>query len=767
MAYSGSIKEFASGRPVEGIESIFTTSLAIASFGAGMKLASSGVKAVSPVSKSKTSIRNYGIRDSIYKSFDDFDAYMWGRYPRAYGSLKAQTGRVADTFRYARFNVSTGASALKYGATNVYVFGKQAIRDVKDIPGVLKAEVRMRMPQVRSGSLNVVKGGFGDIYRKSSFKIDFFKSDIRSTGLSIRAWGSDTKALGKSVIRFPGELKAEISDDVSRYMWTRYPRASGNLWSSTGKIADKIRYGKFRVTGGRSISQRLTTSNLKKQFDVSISKSKINIIDIKDTKYGKVAKFNLDSKGRYRFVKNKDFVDYIVSGDEGVLFVPKKTGIFNVGKKPFILKKGQGLTIFKGKVYYGKKTKDIVSFGKSTKIGEFDDIVYTRNVGVSTSKSDKILMKGYSRNKIMDLGNVKFKRYGMFLKKSGGKGLFFESGEVVDISKPSLENIGNKFKPKGDVKSGKTILKLEIDTSAIQKSAIDIISTDKNLPLLPSRSSLPLLTGKSTGKVSSILKTSSANVEKVDIGSKSFGGYASAMGFMSLKGLDELEEGIYIDSGKVTISKNKKININKTSLASILKQTSDTKLRTDLRISDIISDVKIEADKMSSKIKTRYDTKLKIEQDVTTKISTKLSTKLKSETKSRLSQTRKSIEAPPTVDFGIVELPKISIPVLFKPETNKPIFSTNNIIEKPKKQKVSFKKSLSVKTVLAQPFKVQTSQAKYGKATHPLPTKSIWLLGEKTGWDIPTVELIEEKKKKKKKKGKSKKREKDSIWRNM
>lgn len=48
-----------------------------------------------------------------------------------------------------------------------------------------------------------------------------------------------------------------------------------------------------------------------------------------------------------------------------------------------------------------------------------------------------------------------------------------------------------------------------------------------------------------------------------------------------------------------------------------------------------------------------------------------------------------------------------------------------------------------VKTVLADPFMVQLSQVKFGKATHIIPDKEIWKMGEKTWWRIPTKELME------------------------
>jgi hypothetical protein len=46
-----------------------------------------------------------------------------------------------------------------------------------------------------------------------------------------------------------------------------------------------------------------------------------------------------------------------------------------------------------------------------------------------------------------------------------------------------------------------------------------------------------------------------------------------------------------------------------------------------------------------------------------------------------------------------------------------------------------------VKTVLADPFFVQYSQVHFGKATHLVPDKETWELGEKTGWRLPTKEI--------------------------
>lgn len=56
-------------------------------------------------------------------------------------------------------------------------------------------------------------------------------------------------------------------------------------------------------------------------------------------------------------------------------------------------------------------------------------------------------------------------------------------------------------------------------------------------------------------------------------------------------------------------------------------------------------------------------------------------------------------------------------------------------------------KRVLVKTVLADPFMVMHSQVKFGKATHMTPTESLWELGEKTWWRLPTLEMFKSGKK--------------------
>ena len=88
--------------------------------------------------------------------------------------------------------------------------------------------------------------------------------------------------------------------------------------------------------------------------------------------------------------------------------------------------------------------------------------------------------------------------------------------------------------------------------------------------------------------------------------------------------------------------------------------------------------------------------------------------------------------------------------------------SKGKLVIKPKKtkKKIRYKKPKKkvtiVKDVLAEPFRVQRSQIKFGKATHLKATPELLKLAKETGWKVPTLELIEEKKKGKKSKKKKK-----------
>lgn len=90
-------------------------------------------------------------------------------------------------------------------------------------------------------------------------------------------------------------------------------------------------------------------------------------------------------------------------------------------------------------------------------------------------------------------------------------------------------------------------------------------------------------------------------------------------------------------------------------------------------------------------------------------------------------------------------VPSITTP--FMPTPIPPIFKGKGQYEPGLKKKRGFswgrlgKKELSLKTVLADPFSVMESQIKFGKATHPLPTKKVWMEAEAHGWKLGTVEL--------------------------
>jgi len=103
-----------------------------------------------------------------------------------------------------------------------------------------------------------------------------------------------------------------------------------------------------------------------------------------------------------------------------------------------------------------------------------------------------------------------------------------------------------------------------------------------------------------------------------------------------------------------------------------------------------------------------------------------------------------------TISLVKMHVPSITTP--FVPSPFPPLFRGKGDYEPGIKTKrgVSWggfgKKRLSLKVVLADPFSVMESQIRFGKATHPKPTKEVWLEAEKTGWRLGTVELRKSKK---------------------
>jgi len=112
----------------------------------------------------------------------------------------------------------------------------------------------------------------------------------------------------------------------------------------------------------------------------------------------------------------------------------------------------------------------------------------------------------------------------------------------------------------------------------------------------------------------------------------------------------------------------------------------------------------------------------------------------------------KTTTALKTEKLSLTTAPVSPPPVISKPKLGVPSGKyTLSLKGKRKKQKV--KRRRWKKTLLASPFLVEESYIKYGKATHPKPTKKLWKMGYRTMFKIPTVELMKKGKKNRRKKG--------------
>ena len=84
-------------------------------------------------------------------------------------------------------------------------------------------------------------------------------------------------------------------------------------------------------------------------------------------------------------------------------------------------------------------------------------------------------------------------------------------------------------------------------------------------------------------------------------------------------------------------------------------------------------------------------------------------------------------------------------PIIFPAVTEKHI--PRRRVVRTTRIRLRYKRGVFKKSLLADILSVMKSQVKYGKATHPIPTKEIWKLGEKTlFFRVPTVEMLKEKK---------------------
>jgi len=112
------------------------------------------------------------------------------------------------------------------------------------------------------------------------------------------------------------------------------------------------------------------------------------------------------------------------------------------------------------------------------------------------------------------------------------------------------------------------------------------------------------------------------------------------------------------------------------------------------------------------------------------------------------------IDVPEIKDEEFFEEPPTPPPPIIK-KTGGDFVSKKVKSYKPKKTRKKPMKTLSFsKGMLAEPFRAQRSQVKFGKATHPKVTSKLVDVAFKTGFKVPTVELVKEKKRKKSKKKK-------------
>jgi len=330
-----------------------------------------------------------------------------------------------------------------------------------------------------------------------------------------------------------------------------------------------------------------------------------------------------------------------------------------------------------------------------------------------------------------------------------------------DVSKLTLEDVlGRRVSTKAFEKEIAFIGK----TKKVSKEAGEIL---KKSPIYKGQDKLTFL--KEPFEVLQVrqLKTGIKPFEKASKGFRMPEGYAVATGGVSLEFLEFLEEGVTtisphwkkavptaiftgaIKQRRPFIESPEIISDIETDVIKIEKTTPKFKFET-IDISDIKPDI---SEKAGEKYRYEIGVKPAIKLDIGQEMKQKQRLKLKLELKTLLMQKLKfkepEIETPKPPEETPPKKPKEKIPV--KPELS----ITEEILPredlKIKKKLITYENVRLYKPkVLASPFLVMESQIKYGKATHPKTTASLIQKGIITGFKIPTIELIEERKGKRK-----------------
>lgn len=579
-------------------------------------------------------------------------------------------------------------------------------------------------------------------------------------------------------------------------------KVSGKLYSITkpgtklGEIGVKIQSGKYVFKEGvKGVKARFKTPDVykskmtvrrgkdywagRKQYyklkhgtdsDLIVSKSQVSVVG----KKGQVTKFLYDVKGVSRFSK-KAFVvtgkgTQIKFSKEGHFFEPKS-------QRSIYHKPGETVTFFKGEMKYrglhGTQRRDVFSIGKSQDMKIPDelaakDIRYSKGAGLTVTGKTLSISGGYTKQTMRDFANIRYTGMGAF-RTSKIKGLYIEGGEMVDISQMSYEP--SAFKT---ATGGKQLLK--IDTTGMQVSISKAISKGFT-PTQQYITKKPLFGSYQHVKPVSV---TTGKVRTIGAGFGTYAAYGTTK--ISLRELEAMEEGIDVSSSKwqtvFSIGKQKSISDSDYKLVLVGKQEEIMGMDKIGLLGGVKKTVwEIERPEIKTGIRSELDRRVEQKPDVV------LGTVSGLGLKQRLAQVqvletvqqqkldlRLGAQFAHVVSIGKTQftgfefdVPTVKTtvtpppPSLFPRRRKKGEFKMSSkkitVGLSLKKQKP---KSVFVRDVLAEPFRVMRSQVKFGKATHPKATKKLWALGQKTGWKIPTVELVEEERRK----GKAKKKEK-------
>jgi len=680
---------------------------------------------------SMTSRFKSGVKSSVEKTGD----YMWAKHPKLTGNLKAISGRAKDVVRQTGFNIKTGARQLKVG-------GKQ-----------------------------FVKRQYYKLWSKSP-SIQKLEKGIRADISTVRS-SPKYQGLKSAFTKSDSGVKVELPDEELQ-TWHNLPNKSGKMRSLNTQFVGS--------DDTEILAQSLLKNKGLKPDVVSFRfKSSLQVTD--DLASGAKITRNLGAEGKgFSLVKKEMVIWRDATGKPRMIIRPsgnvESFGVSSV-KTPTA---GRFTKSSSTKVFdfaSRSSVRDIPGLQNIDDTNQyFEYLTATKSQSRATGGVTKSI--GYGSYRPVDKATVTLESF----KDTSSTML---SGKNFNL-KTSQLNLNKSF---GIVKEGRggvvAVKGTYSPPKGFDKAGFQIkgkmITLSDDAPVLaqystsPSKSYNPDSLIQNVEASQSLVAPTGQRAIERGIGESIVSGIGDVAGQAAAQPF-----AVNIPKSAFSLSKTSTKTLSGSSIGGLLA-TSDYELKSEIKqredkkleirrrlqpqeVSTFKTTYKANKERFDSRVQPVFDTALSMDMKVGQREDLRLGTETILDLKQSQMQKQKlrlrhkmklNLDSP-------VPSPNINIPIPTVPSPTPvppPVVIDDDPFERMQKRQpdmdISFglkrkKYSPSVEQkVLANPFRVMQSQQKYGRATHPETTRNLVDFGRSHGWDIPTVELMEEKKKKKKK----------------